>query len=107
VQQGEAVDRGRYRSDGVDDEPAEEAALDLLVRHLVRVVPVGPGVRGDEPVDVLPTDRHGVLGDAGDAVLGVGHVDAVPVQRDPVRDGPVDQRHLDQLSLPRADHRAR
>jgi hypothetical protein len=86
---------------------AQQAALHLLVRDLVGVVPVRPGVLGPEAVDVLAADPHRVLRHAGHPVDGVGHVDAVPVQRDAVRDGLVDQPHLDQLPLPRPEDRPR
>ena len=68
-----------------DDQRAEQPALHLRVRDLVRVVPVRADLVGDEPVGVRLPDRHRVLRDAGDAVLGVGDVDAVPVQRHAVR----------------------
>ena len=80
MEQRQPVDgRGRC-PDRVDDERPEESAFHLLVRHLVRVVPVRPGVGGDEPVHVASADRDRVLRDAGDAVLGVRDVDAVPVE---------------------------
>ena len=65
----------------------------------MRVVPVAAGVLGDEPVDVPLAGHYGVLGDAGDSILCVGQVDAVPVRGDPIGDRVVDQRHLDQLAL--------
>ena len=71
----------------------------LLVGDLVGVVPVAPRLPGHEPVGVLLARPHGVLGDAGDTVLGVRHVDAVPVQRDPVGDVVVGQPHLEELAL--------
>ena len=85
--------------------PRRAAPLDLLVRHLVRVVPVRPRVLGDEPVDEASADRHGILRDPGDAVGGVGDVDAVPVQRRPVGDRLVDERDLDEVALTGADRR--
>ena len=51
-------------------------------RDLVRVVPERPGPLGAEAVDVAAARQHRVLGHARDAVLGVRHVDAVPVDRD-------------------------
>ena len=48
------------------------------------VVPVGAHLVGDEAVGELAADRDGVLGDPGDAVHRVGHVDPVPVQGDAV-----------------------
>ena len=62
VQQRGHVDVGRERpraaaAAGLDDDGAEQAALDLLVRELVRVVPVRPGVLGPEAVDVAPARR--------------------------------------------------
>ena len=69
-----------------DDEHAEQAA---------------------EPVDVPLAGHYGFLGDAGDSILCVGQVDAVPVQGDPIGDRVVDQRHLDQLALLGLDQRTR
>ena len=85
----------------------EQPPLHLLVGQLVRVVPVGPRVPGHEPVGVLLADGDGVLGDAGHAVRGVRDIHAVPVQRDPVGDGLVDQPDLHQLALPGPDGRPR
>ena len=81
------------------EEPwTEEAADDLVVRDLVRVVPVG-AARGEPPaVGVRPAGRHGVLGDAGDAVLRVRDVHPVPVQGDASLDVDVAQDHLDELA---------
>ena len=76
---------------GKDDERAEQAADHLLVGDLVGVVPERPDLVGDEPVGVLAALGHGVLGHPGDAVLGIRHVDAVPVQGDAVLDGGVAQ----------------
>ncbi len=83
----------------LDHQRAEQAPHDLLVRDLVGVAPVRARGRGDEPVDVLAAGRLRVLGDAGDAVLGVGHVDAV--QGHAIGHGLADQPHLQQL--PRGD----
>jgi hypothetical protein len=83
----------------LDHHRAEEAAAHLLVRDLVRVVPVRAGILGDEAVDVLTALLDGVLRDPGHAVLGVGHVDAVPVQGRAVGDRLVDERDLDQVAL--------
>ncbi len=82
----------------VDYERTEQPALHLDVGDLVGVVPEAPGLVGDEAVGVRPPAVDCVLGDARDAVLGVGHVEAVPVQGDPGRDVRVAQPHLDQLS---------
>ena len=87
-------------------EGAEQAAAYLFVRDLVRVVPERADLVGDEPVDELRPDPDRVLGDSGNAVHGVGHIQAMPVQRDAVRHRLVDQPHLDQLSGRRADGRA-
>ena len=64
-----------------DDERSVETALDLAGRVLVRVVPVRSGLRDPEAVDVRAARPHGVLRHARDAVLGIRHVDAVPVDR--------------------------
>ena len=92
---------------GKDDERAEQAADHLLVGDLVGVVPERPDLVGDEPVGVLAALGHRVLGHPGDAVLGIRHVDAVPVQGDAVLDRGVAQVHLDELALGRGDGRAR
>ena len=83
----------------LDHERAVEAAAHLGGRRLVRVVPERPDLRGPEAVDVAPARRDGVLRHAGDAVLGVRQVDAVPVDRDAVLDVLVAQRHLDEVAL--------
>ena len=98
---------GVVRGDRQDDQRAEQPAAHLGVRDLVRVVPVGAGVLGDEPVDVPAAGPDGVLGDPRDAVLGVGHVDPVPVQRHPVGHVDVGQRDLHQIALVRHDRRPR
>jgi hypothetical protein len=105
VEQGERLLADRLRR--VDDERAEQALPHLLVRDLVGVVPERAGLVGDEAGDVLAADGHGVLGDARDAVDRVGHVDAVPVQRDALLDGGVLEPDLDELALAGADDRAR
>lgn len=69
------------------------------------VVPVRARILGDEPVDVPAADRDSVLGDAGDAVLGVRQVDAVPVQGGPVGHRVVEQGHLQQVALVGAQQR--
>ena len=72
----------------------------------MRVVPEGADLVGDEPVRELRPDLDRVLGDTGDAVHGVGHVQAVPVQGHAVRHRLVDQPHLHQLSRGGLDGRA-
>ena len=74
---------------------------------LVGVVPERPGVRRDPAVDVVLTGLDRVLGHPGDAVLGVGHVDPVPVQGDAVLHVLVVQAHLDELADSRLDERSR
>ncbi len=76
------------------------------MRDLVRVVPERADLVGDEAVDELRPDPDRVLGDSGNAVHGVGHIQAVPVQRDAVRHRLVDQPHLHQLPGRGADGRA-
>ena len=71
------------------------------------VIPVRAGLVGDEPIGELTSEWHRVLGHPGYPVHGVGHVDAMPVQRDPIGDRLVAQMHLDQLTLPGADLRTR
>ena len=90
---------------GLHDQPSEEPPDHLLVRHLVGVVPVAAGVVDDEPVDVVLADADGVLGDAGDAVLGVRDVDPVPVHADAVLDVLVVHADLEQVTLGRLDRR--
>ena len=74
-----------------DHEGAEQSADHLFVRDLVGVVPERPDLVGDEAVRVLAALFDRVLGDPGHAVLGIRHVDAVPVQGDAVLDGGVAQ----------------
>jgi hypothetical protein len=69
------------------------------VRHLVGVVPVRAGVLGEEAVHVPLPELHRVLRDPGDAVLGVGHVDPVPVQGHPVGHVDVGEDDLHQVTL--------
>lgn len=84
----------------LDDQRPEQAARHGGAGLLVGVVPEGAGPVGAEAVHVVPSGRDGVLGDPGHAVLGVGDVDAVPVQGDAVRHVAVDQHHLHQLAAP-------
>ena len=106
VQDRQLVEHVGIRRRRGDHQRPEEPALDLGVRDLVRVVPVRADLVGDEPVGVRLPHRHRVLRDAGDAVLGVGDVDAVPVQGHAVRHRRVDQPDLDELPLHGVDHRA-
>ncbi len=107
AEQRDAVERVRERDDvdGLDgtprqhDERAVETALDLVRRMLVRVVPVRARVRRAEAVDVRAARTHAVLRHAGDAVLRIREVDAVPVDRHAVADVPVHERRLDEVSL--------
>ena len=105
VGDGQDVDAG-VGLGGLHDQRPEEPPDHLLVGHLVGVVPVAAGVVDDEPVDVVLADADGVLGDAGDAVLGVGDVDAVPVHADAVLDVLVVHAHLEQVTHGRLDRRA-
>ena len=118
---GSAVDRAEpvvevHERDGVgrpgrcgrgDHHGPEQAAQHLLVRHLVGVVPERPDLGGAEAVGERAAHRHGVLRDPGDAVVGVGDVDPVPVHRDAVGHGRVHERHLHALTLPGRDHGSR
>jgi len=65
----------------LDDERAGQAAAELLEAVGMRVVPERAGVRRREFVNeaVAGADRR--LGKAGHAVHGVGHADAVPMDR--------------------------
>jgi len=111
VHEGRHVeDRDAFRCDVVaerriDHQHAEQPATHLLVRHLVRVVPVGSDLIGYEAVDKSLTRCDGVLGDPRDAVHRSGHVDSVPVQGHPVLDVLVQQPDLDELALPGPDER--
>jgi hypothetical protein len=91
----------------LDHHRAEEAAAHLLVRDLVRAVPVRAGILGDEAVDVLAALLDCVLRHPGHAVLGVGHVHAVPVEGCAVGDRLIDERDLDEVTLGRPDLRTR
>ena len=71
------------------------------------VIPKCAGLVGDEPVSELAPYRYRILGDTSDPVHGVGHINPMPVQRDPIGDRLVAQMHLDQLTLPSNDRRAR
>ena len=63
------------------------------------VVPERADLLGAEPVDVPLARENGVLRHASDAVLGVRHVDAVPVNRHALVDVLVHDGHLDQFTL--------
>jgi hypothetical protein len=90
-----------------DDQRSQQSPLHLVVRELVRVVPVRPDLVGHEPVRKRRAGQHGVLCDTGDAVHGVGDVQTVPVQRDAARDVRVLQPDLDELALHSTDARPR
>ena len=92
------IDPGLLRA-RLDDDHAEETAPDLLRRDLVRVVPERPDLLCAESVRVARAGQDGVLRDAGHAVLGVRHVDAVPVDRDAVLDVVVPEDDLHEISL--------
>ena len=64
----------------------------------MRVVPERPRLPDPESVDVVTADRDGVLRHAGDPVLGIGHVDPVPVDRDSFLDVLVPQVDLDEVA---------
>jgi hypothetical protein len=105
VHRGDEVLHVVLPTGGEDDEGAEQAAPHLGVRHLVGVVPERAGVLGEEAVDVVLAGAHRVLGDPGDAVLGVRHVDPVPVQGHPVGDVDVGQRDLHEVALVHLERR--
>jgi hypothetical protein len=71
------------------------------------VIPIRASLVRAETIGELTTHRHRVLSHPGDPIHGVGNVDAVPVQRDTIRDRLVAQVHFDQLTLRSADLRAR
>ena len=62
-----------------------------------------PTCSGPEAVDVAAAGLDRVLRDAGDAVLRVRDVKAVPVDRHAVVDVLVDERDLDEVALPDAE----
>lgn len=77
-----------HRVDGVvglgrvfDDDGAIEAAGELFVTALVGVIPVRSCVGRGELGDERFSRRNGWLGQAGDAVHGMWHPDAMPVDR--------------------------
>jgi hypothetical protein len=82
-----------------DDEGAVEPLSHLVRRGLVGVVPERPDLVRAEAIGVAVAWRHGVLRDAGDAVLRVRDVHAVPVHRNAFFDVAVDERHLDEVAL--------
>ena len=106
VADGDDVPHTRVRGRGMHQDAAEQSPGDLLVRQLVRVVPVGAGIRSHPAIGVLLPDPHGILGHSRDPVLGIRHVDPVPVQRHPSADGLVAQPHLDELAHGGLDQRA-
>ncbi len=65
----------------------------------MRVVPVRAFLLDTKAIPVPPAGSHRVLGHASDAVLGVGDVDSVPMDRDAVLYVAVRERHLDELVL--------
>ena len=90
----------------LDDQRPVEAAPDLLVAALVRVVPVGAGIGDVERVDegLARCDRP--LGQMRHAVHGVRHAQAVPVDGGLLGELVLD-RDLDVLALAQPDLRAR
>ena len=83
----------------LDDEDAEEAPPDLLRRDLVRVVPERSYLLDPESVRVALAGEDSVLRDAGDPILGVRDVHAVPVDRHPFLDILVLEHHFDVVAL--------
>ena len=94
------------RGGRLDDDRAEEPAPNLLRGRLVRVVPERADLLRAEAVHVALAGQDGILGHACDPVLGVRHVDAVPVDRHALLDVLVDQRHLDEVALAHAQLRS-
>jgi hypothetical protein len=90
----------------LDHERAEEPQLHALRGVLMRVVPERPVLLRAEAVDVAAARLNSVLRDAGDAVLRVRDVEAVPVDRHAVADVLVDERDLNEISLTDAKLRA-
>jgi hypothetical protein len=82
-----------------DHQRAIESAHDALEGVLVRVVPVGAHLIGDEPVHEGFTWRDGVLRHARHPVIAGRDVIAVPVQGHPVFDVAIRERDLDELAL--------
>jgi hypothetical protein len=68
----------------------------------VGVVPKGARLFRAEAVGVALAGLDGVLGEAGNTVLGIGDIYAVPVDRNSRLDVFVDEDHLDQVALPSA-----
>ena len=79
IEQPDQVQVHRRRRVVLHDQRTGQAAVHLLGRAQVRVVPVGAGVGQREAVGKALTRRHRVLREAGYAVHGIGQADAVPV----------------------------
>ena len=91
----------------LDHDHAEQAAPHLLRGDLVGVVPERPDLVRPEAVGVGLARQHCVLCHAGDAVLSVRNVDAVPVDGHALGDVVVAEHDLHQVALPDAEFRAR
>ncbi len=83
----------------LDDEGAEQSPPHLARGDLVAVVPERADLLRAEPVGVALAGRDGVLSDAGDTILCIRHVDAVPVDRYALIDVLVSEDHLDEIPL--------
>ena len=90
----------------VDDQRAEEPLPHALRGVLMRVVPERSDLLRPEAVHVAAARLDRVLRDAGDAVLRVRDVEAVPVDRHAVADVLVDERDLDEVASANAELRA-
>ena len=95
----DVADPGAWSRQGLDHERSVQATTYLARRRLVGVVPERPDLVGAEAVDVASAGRYSILGDTGDAVLGVRQIDAVPVDGDALLDASVPQGHLDKIAL--------
>jgi hypothetical protein len=72
----------------------------------VGVIPVRARPVGNETVGEPTSDRHGILSHTRYAVHGIGNINSMPVQGDPIGDRFVAQVHLDQVALRSPDLRA-
>ena len=84
-----AIHRRRVRF--VHDQHPVQAAVDLLRRRQVRVVPVGAGIGRREPVVEALAGRHRPLGQPRHAVHRIGQADAVPMDRGGLGQGVVER----------------